>query len=57
MSNLLAFPMYAVNRADTDALWRAVHALLLARGVPVGDLVPGIPERTYWHTGSSLDSS
>ena len=34
MSNLLAFPMYAVNRADTDALWRAVHALLLARGVP-----------------------
>jgi ABC-type phosphate/phosphonate transport system substrate-binding protein len=45
MSNLLAFPMYAVNRADTDALWRAVHALLLARGVPVGDLVPGIPEK------------
>jgi len=51
MSNLLAFPMYAVNRADTDALWRAVHALLLARGVSVGDLVPGIPEEellTHW---------
>ncbi|HHA2009115.1 TPA: phosphate/phosphite/phosphonate ABC transporter substrate-binding protein [Enterobacter mori] len=51
MSNLLAFPMYAVNRADTDALWRAVHALLLARGVPVGGLVPGIPEEdllTHW---------
>ena len=51
MSNLLAFPMYAVNRADNDVLWRAVHALLLARGVPVGDLVPGIPEEnllTHW---------
>lgn len=51
MSNLLAFPMYAVNRADTDALWRAVNALLLARGVSVGDLVPGIPEEellTHW---------
>lgn len=36
MSHSLAFPMYAVNRADTEALRQAVRGLLLARGVPVG---------------------
>ncbi|MEH0884833.1 PhnD/SsuA/transferrin family substrate-binding protein [Enterobacter sp. UNJFSC 003] len=41
MSNRLAFPMYAVNRNDTDALWRAVQHLLVARGVPAGELIPG----------------
>ena len=30
MSNLLAFPMYAVDRADTRALWLAVKGLLAA---------------------------
>lgn len=50
MSNLLAFPMYAVDRADTRALWLAVKGLLAARGVPVED-VPGWPESdllTHW---------
>ncbi len=32
MSNLLAFPMYAVDRANTRALWLAVKGLL-ARAV------------------------
>ena len=40
MSNPLAFPMYAINRADTDALWRAVQHLLAERGVPVSEGVP-----------------
>lgn len=50
MSNLLAFPMYAVDRADTRALRRMVKGLLAARGVPVeGD--PDWPESellTHW---------
>ena len=33
MSERLAFPMYAVNDEDTQALWRAVRQLLAARGV------------------------
>lgn len=44
MSELLAFPMYAVNRRDTDALWLAVQKLLVARGVPVGSLTPVLPQ-------------
>ncbi|WP_276851389.1 phosphate/phosphite/phosphonate ABC transporter substrate-binding protein [Enterobacter oligotrophicus] len=44
MSNLLAFPMYAVDRANTDALWRAVQTLLAARGVAVGAAAPGVPD-------------
>ncbi|MEB6409389.1 MULTISPECIES: phosphate/phosphite/phosphonate ABC transporter substrate-binding protein [Enterobacter] len=50
MSNLLAFPMYAVDRADTLALWLAVKGLLAARGVSV-DRDPGWPESdllTHW---------
>ncbi|HDV8500215.1 TPA: PhnD/SsuA/transferrin family substrate-binding protein [Enterobacter bugandensis] len=43
MSNLLAFPMYAVDRGDTRTLWLAVQHLLAARGVPVGG-APGWPE-------------
>lgn len=43
MSKLLAFPMYAVDRADTRALWLAVKGLLAARGVSV-DRDPGWPE-------------
>jgi len=44
MSDLLAFPMYAVNRRDIDALWLAVQKLLVARGVPVGSLTPVLPQ-------------
>lgn len=33
MSERLAFPMYAVNDEDTQALWWAVRQLLAARGV------------------------
>lgn len=44
MSDPLAFPMYAVNRRDTDALWLAVQELLVARGVPVGSLTPALPQ-------------
>ncbi|MCW4782112.1 phosphate/phosphite/phosphonate ABC transporter substrate-binding protein [Enterobacter chuandaensis] len=50
MSNLLAFPMYAVDRADTRALWLAVQHLLAVRGVSV-DGAPGWPESdllTHW---------
>jgi ABC-type phosphate/phosphonate transport system substrate-binding protein len=50
MSNLLAFPMYAVDRADTRALLLAVKGLLAARGVSV-DRDPGWPEfdlLTHW---------
>lgn len=43
MSNLLAFPMYAVDQANTRALWLTVKRLLVARGVSV-DRVPGWPE-------------
>src|SRR5690606_22386345 len=44
MSNRLAFPMYAVDSTDTLALWRAVQRLLVARGLPVEELIPGRPE-------------
>ena len=50
MSNLLAFPMYAVDQANTRALWLTVKRLLVARGVSV-DRVPGWPESnllTHW---------
>ncbi|MGX5102806.1 phosphate/phosphite/phosphonate ABC transporter substrate-binding protein [Enterobacter cloacae] len=50
MSNLLAFPMYAVDRADTRALWLAVKRVLATRGVSV-DRDPGWPESdllTHW---------
>lgn len=43
MSNLLAFPMYAVDRADTRALWLAVQQRLADRGVYV-ERVPRWPE-------------
>lgn len=43
MSNRLAFPMYAVDRADTEALWQAVNHLLVARGVTVNEPF-GLPE-------------
>ena len=46
MSDPLAFPMYAVNRHDTDALWLAVQELLVARGIPVGSLTPVLPQET-----------
>jgi ABC-type phosphate/phosphonate transport system substrate-binding protein len=38
MINLLAFPMYAVNRADNEALTFAVRGLLAEHGVPVSHL-------------------
>ena len=44
MNNRLAFPMYAVDSTDTLALWRAVQRLLVARGLPVEELIPGRPE-------------
>ncbi|MDY1038279.1 phosphate/phosphite/phosphonate ABC transporter substrate-binding protein [Lelliottia sp. CFBP8978] len=44
MSDRLAFPMYAINRAETLALWRAVQHLLIAHGVPADDLKPSVPE-------------
>ncbi|WP_368542097.1 phosphate/phosphite/phosphonate ABC transporter substrate-binding protein [Enterobacter soli] len=43
MGHQLAFPMYAVNHADADALRRAVQHLLAARGLAVND-APGVPE-------------
>ena len=48
MSNPLAFPMYAINRADTDALWRAVQHLLAERGVPVSEGVPDDSLLAHW---------
>ncbi|MCG3099267.1 PhnD/SsuA/transferrin family substrate-binding protein [Enterobacter sp. DRP3] len=50
MSNLLAFPMYAVDQDNTRALWLTVKRLLTARGVSV-DRLPGWPESdllTHW---------
>jgi hypothetical protein len=52
MSNLLAFPMYAVDRADTRALWLAVQQRLADRGVYV-ERVPAGPNQTCCTTGSS----
>ena len=48
MSNLLAFPMYAVDRADTRALWLAVQQRLADRGVYV-ERVPRWPESDLLH--------
>ncbi|MGE0970157.1 phosphate/phosphite/phosphonate ABC transporter substrate-binding protein [Klebsiella sp. WOUb02] len=38
MSNVIDFPMYAVNHEETRALWRALREILAARGVAVDDL-------------------
>ncbi|MCW9469715.1 PhnD/SsuA/transferrin family substrate-binding protein [Klebsiella grimontii] len=51
MSERLAFPMYAVNDEDTQALWRAVRQLLAARGVVDEDTLSyQVPEDllTHW---------
>lgn len=51
MSERLAFPMYAVNDEDTQALWRAVRQLLAARGVVEEDTLSyQVPEDllTHW---------
>ena len=51
MSERLAFPMYAVNDEDTQALWRAVQQLLAARGVVEEDTLSyQVPEDllTHW---------
>jgi len=44
MINLLAFPMYAVNRADNEVLTSCVRALLDKHGVPTGDFLSGWPQ-------------
>lgn len=50
MSERLAFPMYAVNDEDTQALWRAVRQLLAARGVVDEDgLSYTVPEDLLAH--------
>lgn len=45
MSNLLAFPMYAVDRADTRALWLAVQQRLADRACTLS-VSPAGPNRT-----------
>ncbi|STT16061.1 putative ABC phosphate/phosphonate transport system periplasmic ligand-binding component [Klebsiella pneumoniae] len=53
MAERMNFPMYAIHRQQTQALWQAVQSLLDERGVMVaGDprrLTPGI----CWLTGAS----
>lgn len=50
MSERLAFPMYAVNDEDTQALWRAVRQLLAARGVVDEDTLSyQVPEDLLIH--------
>ena len=36
MAERMTFPMYAIHRQQTQALWQAVQALLDERGVMVG---------------------
>ncbi|WP_337014704.1 phosphate/phosphite/phosphonate ABC transporter substrate-binding protein [Leclercia sp. AS011] len=43
MSETLAFPMYDINHADTEALYRAVQQLLIAHGVAVTEQAPSFP--------------
>ena len=38
MSNVVDFPMYAVNHEETRALWLALREILAVRGVTVDDL-------------------
>ena len=68
MSERLAFPMYAVNDEDTQALWRAVRQLLAARSVVEEDMLSyQVPEDllTHWRhpalllsqTGLSADDA
>lgn len=57
MGDPLAFPMYAVNRRDTDDLWLAVRKLLVARGVPVESLTPALPQEAlveHWQNPQLL---
>ena len=51
MDNRLAFPMYAVNEVDNQALWQAVKQLLAKRGQSVDTLRPGVAQGnllTHW---------
>lgn len=52
MAERMTFPMYAIHRQQTQALWQTVQSLLDERGVMVATLrrlTPGI----CWLTGAS----
>ncbi len=49
MAERMTFPMYAIHRQQTQALWQAVQSLLDERGVMVAGDPPGI----CWLTGAS----
>lgn len=50
MAERMTFPMYAIHRQQTQALWQAVQSLLAERGVTVtGDPPAADPEDLLDH--------
>lgn len=53
MAERMTFPMYAIHRQQTQALWLAVQSLLAERGVTVTGDPPAADPRICWTTGAS----
>lgn len=53
MAERMTFPMYAIHRQQTQALWQAVQSLLAERGVMVAGTRRRMTPRICWPTGVS----
>ncbi len=53
MAERMTFPMYAIHRQQTQALWQAVQSLLDERGVMVAGDPPAADPGICWLTGAS----
>ena len=53
MAERMTFPMYAIHRQQTQALWQAVQSLLAERGVMVAGTRRRMTLRICWPTGVS----
>ncbi len=53
MAERMTFPMYAIHRQQTQALWQTVQSLLDERGVMVAGDPPAADPGICWLTGAS----
>ncbi len=53
MAERMTFPMYAIHRQQTRALWQAVQSLLAERGVMVAGTLRRLTPGICWLTGAS----
>lgn len=53
MAERMTFPMYAIHRQQTQALWQTVQSLLDERGVMVAGTLRRLTPGICWLTGAS----